>query len=396
MFENLSELPPDSILGLSQLFRDDPNAHKIDLGVGVYRDEAGRTPILKAVVEAEKELMGQEGTKAYLPPIGAPGYGDAITGLVLSESHPARADGRVQAVQSVGGCGALRLAADLIKAGPGDGTVWVSDPTWPNHQPLLSAAGLPIKTYPYYERSSGGILFDQMMDGLAGAARGDVVLLHGCCHNPTGADLAPEQWQVVGELAEKNGFLILVDIAYQGLATDIDTDGRLIRDLAARLPEMLVAVSFSKNFGLYRERAGALMVMAENATQTSAAVSHCLSLARQSYSMPPAHGALVVNTILQSENLTQMWKAELAQMTARINDMRKLLADTMAAQSPDTDLSAVTRQKGMFSILDLSPEQVAQMRSEHSVYLVGSGRINLCGLTTENVGRFCEAYAQVI
>ncbi|MCW9017915.1 MAG: aspartate/tyrosine/aromatic aminotransferase, partial [Kangiellaceae bacterium] len=327
MFDRLSALPADPLLGLITMFRDDPNPKKVDLGVGVYRDESGHTPIMTAVQKAAQLHMETEDSKTYIGPGGVIGFVEGIKSLVLGADSSALKDNRVAGLQCPGGCGSLRVASELLVRLKEELTVWVSDPTWANHIPLISSAGLPIKTYPYFDPTTGGVNFEAMEAQLSQLGPKDVVLLHGCCHNPTGADLTFENWKRVAELAAEKGFMPFVDIAYQGLGDGINEDVQGVRYLSEKVEEMIIATSCSKNFGLYRDRIGACSIIGKDAVSADIISSVLLSVVRVNYSMPPAHGAAIVETILDSAELTTQWHGELKEMRDRINGMRQLLVD---------------------------------------------------------------------
>ncbi|MBP8924348.1 MAG: aspartate/tyrosine/aromatic aminotransferase [Pseudomonadales bacterium] len=396
MFEDLSRLAPDPILGLMAEFRQDPRTRKVDLGVGVYQDESGDTPIMRAVHEAEARLLATETTKTYQGIAGDPLYNERMTGLLLGEAHPVIAQNRSRGVQTPGGCGALRIGAELIRRARPEARVWVSTPTWANHIPLIGGAGLQLLEYPYYDGARRTIDFDAMMGTLAGVGAGDLVLLHGCCHNPTGADLDRDQWRAITELALKNGFTPFVDTAYQGLGDGIDEDVEGLRLLCAAVPECIVATSCSKNFGLYRERAGAVFFIAGDSAAADAVASQAMAAARQIYSMPPAHGAAVVATILGDDELRSQWQTELGEVRGRINAMRVLLAERLVDNAADIDFSFIRRQKGMFSFLGISPAQVDRLRAEFGVYMIGSTRINLAGINHGNIDYLAESLHAVL
>jgi aspartate/tyrosine/aromatic aminotransferase len=388
MFAELNSLPADPLLGLTRLFNDDPRAEKIDLGVGVFRTIDGRTPILDAVRKAEAKVLAAQTTKVYTPPEGAPGFADAIAGLVLGAGHEAIAAGRVFALQTPGGCGALRVGAELLKRAKTRRIV-IGTPTWPNHQPLLSAAGHAIEMIPYYDAASGGVRFGEFLAAVERLEASDTLLLHGGCHNPTGADLSPDEIDAVLAAAEKRGFLVFVDFAYHGLAGDLDADAYLARAAARRLPEALISYSCSKNFGLYRERTGALFMIGRDKERTAALKSHALALARGIYSMPPAHGGAIVAEILGSPELLALWRREVADMAAQIRANRKLLVATADAMQFGDRLRYVEAHNGMFSMLPLNEAQVLTMRERRGVYMANSGRINLCGVNARNVEHLC-------
>jgi aspartate aminotransferase len=392
MFEQLKTLPQDPILGLMKAFREDQRSDKVDLGVGVYRDEAGQTPIMTAVQAAQRRLLGTEVTKAYIGPAGAEGFNQLIGQLMLGADHSALRDGRATVVQTPGGCGALRMAAEFLKLCRPDTTVWVSTPTWANHIPLLGGAGLTIREYPYLDRTTLSVDFDAMISCLEQAATGDVVLLHGCCHNPSGADLDADQWAAITDLIERKGLLPFIDMAYQGLGEGLEQDAQGVRLMAERLPEVIVASSCSKNFGLYRERTGALMLIAATPAQGKAAASQLLSAIRSHYSMPPSHGAAVVELILDSPELAHQWQTELGAMCDRILDLRAAFSKALA---PAGDFSFIERQRGMFSFLGITPQQVQILREEFGIYMLDSSRINIAGLSAATLPCVSEAIREV-
>ena len=396
MFEVLPKLPADPILGLSAAYREDTNPLKIDLGVGVYKDEQGRTPIMQAVAKAQRILLDKEDSKTYISPQGVQGYIDGMLQLLLGKGHKALLENRVAAVQAPGGCGALRILAELVHRCNGELTVWVSDPTWANHIPLMSEAGLNLSTYPYFNKTTRGIDFDAMVDCLKNVPQGDVVLLHGCCHNPTGADLSKEQWHTVLELAQQQGFIPFIDTAYQGFGDGLEEDAYGLRLLADNLPEVIVAASCSKNFGLYRERVGLAAMITKDATTREVVQSQIQSVARGSYSMPPSYGGALVDIILHDDALKAEWMAEVDDIRNRMQSLRKLLADKLAENGSPVDFSFVTEQKGMFSFLCISPEQVQEVRAKHSVYFVDSSRINIAGISQNNVDTLAKALVSVL
>jgi len=396
MFSSLNALAPDPILGLIALANNDHNPHKIDLGVGVYKDESGVTPIMAAVKIAEKNCAEKELTKAYIGPAGPVDFNSGIRDLIFGAQHSALQAERVRTVLTPGGCGALRVGAEFLKRCSDNATIWVSDPTWANHIPLLSNAGLKLAEYPYYEAGSEGIKFDEMMSALANVGRGDIVLLHGCCHNPCGADLSEAQWRELTALAVKNGFLPFIDLAYQGFGRGLDEDAYGVRYMAEHLPELLVASSCSKNFGLYRERVGSLSVLGDNATQADASLTHINNVVRGNYSMPPSHGGSIVGDILGDAALHHNWQLELSAMRDRINQLRVLLVDKLSAEGVDRDFSFIAKQHGMFSFLGLSVAQVDQLREQFSIYMVGSSRVNIAGISQTNIDYLAQSVAAVL
>ncbi len=395
MFEKTELLPPDPILGLSKIFREDPRENKIDLGVGVFRTQAGITPIMAAVKEAQQIVVNSETTKAYTPADGAPGFADNILKLLLGEDSVAYREGYCSAVQTPGGCGALRLAGEML-ARSEIGGLTVGSPTWANHIPLLSAAGISIHTIPYYDTAKSEINFDAFIEGVRKLGPKDVLLLHGCCHNPTGADLSEDQINQLIEIALERGFLPFIDTAYHGFAKGLEKDAWIVRQMVERLPEVLVSYSCSKNFGLYRERTGALIFKGKTAERTKALHSQAISIARGIYSMPPAHGGAIVNEILSSTELTAMWKQELEAMRSLVVDNRNQLVSVARSTSLGNRLDFIGDQHGMFSLLPISNETVEKLRVEQAVYAVGGGRINVCGVNESNINRLVDVLAAVI
>ncbi len=396
MFEGLQALPQDPILGLMLKFRDDTNPDKLDLGVGVYKDEQGNTPIMAAVHAAEAQLLTSETTKTYIGPAGSELFNLRSRELVFGSDHSVIKDNRIASAQTPGGCGALRMAAEFIRGCSTDSKVWVSTPTWANHIPLLGGAGVPLKEYPYYDYDQKSIQFDAMMATLEQAAKGDYLLLHGCCHNPSGADLNRDQWQAVAELCSRKGIIPFIDMAYQGLGNGIDEDAYGVRLLADTVPEMLVATSCSKNFGLYRERTGTLFVVAGNAGQAAIAGSQLFNKIRGHYSMPPSHGAAIVETILSDNALTQQWQDELQVMRERIQWLRDTLVERITTAGVERDFNFIRQQYGMFSFLGITAEQVAQLQQDYSIYMVDSSRMNVAGLNTDRMDYFVSALAEVL
>lgn len=376
-------------------YRADSSPTKVDLGVGVYRDLAGNTPVLATVRRAEQEILDKQCTKSYVAAAGREEFNSAVEALVLGSTHAARRDRRARTAQTPGGCGALRVGAELIRAASPGVTVHVSDPTWGNHMPLLGSSGLRLERYPYYDAASHRVRFDAMLERLSDAPEGDVVLIHACCHNPTGADLDPAQWQRLAELLEHRRLVPFLDLAYQGFAVDLDADAACVRLITERVPEALVAISFSKNLGLYRERVGALITVGENAARADAVQSHVLQIARGIYSMPPDHGAAIAARILADAALKAEWIAELAAMRTRIGDMRGLLAQHLHRVTRDASFDFLRTQRGMFSLLGVSGPAVERLRDEHHIYMLPDSRMNLAGITPANVGYVADSIAAV-
>jgi aspartate/tyrosine/aromatic aminotransferase len=396
MFETITPAPADAILGLSEAFKNDPNPRKVNLTVGVYKDASGKTPILPSVRQAEARILQEEDSKSYLPIDGLPEYGIAAQKLIFGPEHEIVTSGRAVTAQTPGGTGALRVAGDFIHRMFGSATVWLSDPTWPNHPNVFKAAGLQLATYPYFDKSTGGVAFDAMLDAIRQIPAGDVLLLHGCCHNPTGVDLSPDQWRQVADVVAERNILPLVDFAYQGFGNGLREDAAGVLILASTGRDMLISSSFSKNFGLYNERAGALTLVAATSEAAQAARTHIKRCIRTNYSNPPAHGGKIVQTVLTDPDLRAQWEGEVAEMRNRINSMRHLFVETLNEKGVTRDFSFIARQRGMFSYSGLTPEQVTALREKHSVYAVGSGRINVAGMTEQNMDYLCDAIADVL
>jgi len=396
MFQSLPRLPADPILGLMASYRADTNPKKIDLGIGVYKDANGNTPVMAAVKEAENRILNSQITKSYVGPTGDAAYNETVAKLVFGEKLNSTLGKRRLTVQSPGGCGGLRLAAEFIKKASPEATIWVSDPTWANHVPLLGSAGLNIESYPYYDYLTHSIRFEEMMKCLGNVGQGNVVLLHGCCHNPCGADLDSGQWGQIKDLALKNGFTVFIDFAYQGLGDGLDEDAYGVRLLAEALPELIVVSSCSKNFGLYRERTGAISIVCDNESTASIVSTQIAASARANYSMPPDHGAAVVQLILNDSELKDTWNEELREMRNRINGLRAMLADNLRKAGVERDFDFIQREKGMFSFLGVDVPQVTSLVQNYSIYLVNSSRINVAGINDENIGYLVESLGTVL
>jgi aspartate aminotransferase len=396
VFETLKPLPPDAILGVMTLFRADPTPGKIDLSVGVYQDEQGRTPVLASVKRAEQAVLEKQDTKTYVAIAGNAGFNKGVEEILYGKDHPALKAGRISTVQTPGGSGGLSIAGHLVARSKANAKVYVSDPTWPNHQPLLKVAGLQLDTYPYYDYAKHRVDFEPMLARLDKASAGELVLIHGCCHNPCGADLSREQWEALTQLCERRNLVPFIDIAYQGLAEGLDEDAFGVRLMAARLPEVVVVTSCSKNLGLYRERVGAASVVSANAEAAKLTAANLANVARGIYSMPPDHGAAIVSYILADAALRAQWIKELEEMRGRLNGLRKLLVDKLAARKTSMDFSFIARERGMFSFLGITKEQVIRLREEFHVYMVESSRINLAGINHSNVDRVADSIAAVL
>jgi aspartate/tyrosine/aromatic aminotransferase len=408
MFEHIEAAPSDPILGLTEAFRADPNPRKINLSVGVYQDATGQTPILESVRQAGRLVLERQKSMSYLPIPGSPAYAAAVQRLMFGEGHEVETSGRAATSHTPGGTGALRVAADFIHQHFPNATVWLTQPTWPNHPQIFAAAGVPTTSFPYFDAKSNALAFEAALDAIQKMPAGDVVLLHGCCHNPTGIDPTPVQWQQLADTIYGRGVLPLLDFAYQGFADGIREDaagllafcGEPGRPSEPGRPrprtELIICSSFSKNFGLYCERVGALTIVAKDKQSADTVQSQVKVCIRANYSNPPAHGAELVTTVLGDAALRKLWEQEVAQMRGRINGMRELLVKTLQAKGVPGDYSFITRQRGMFSFSGLTPPQVETLKQKYSIYIVGSGRINVAGITAQDVGPLCEAIADVI
>lgn len=396
MFAQLQPVATDPILGLMAAYKEDPNPNKVDLGVGVYKDEQGHTAVLKCVKQAEALRLQHEDTKTYIGMAGDLSFNEHIAKLAFGASHRVLLANRVTTAHTPGGTGALRVAAEFIKRANPNATIWVTSPTWANHISLFQAAGLTVKEYAYYDYTTKDLDEEAMFADLAHVPAGDVVLVHACCHNPSGMDLNFAQWQRFAELAKKRGFTPLVDMAYQGFGSGLDEDAAGLRHLADQVEELILCSSCSKNFGLYRERIGAISIVAADSKTMDTARTNLLSVVRSIYSMPPVHGAMIVSHILESQELTTLWHQELADMRNRINQYRQLIIDKFAAQGIERDFSFITRQHGMFSFLGINKEQIERLRREFSIYMVGSSRVNIAGLNHQNIDYFANAVASVL
>ncbi len=428
MFEHLKAVPPDPILGILSAYAADPNPKKIDLGIGVYKNEAGATPMLECVVEAEKILIATQTSKSYLGPPGVVGFNNAMSDLLFGPGSDVLQQGRVRTIQTPGGTGGLRVAADLVKTAVPDAAIWASDPTWPNHMAIFPASGLPMHAYPYFDRLNSTLRFVDMMESLRQRGPGDVVLFHACCHNPCGVspdpeqweaitnlaaergftpmvDIAymgfergidPEQWEAITNLAAERGFTPMVDIAYMGFERGIEEDTLAVRLFSEKCPEVIVVSSCSKNFAVYRERTGAISIVCENDQKAADVQTVINSLTRKNYSMPPTHGPAVIDIILHSDELTKLWESEVTTMRNRINSLRKILSEKIIASGISKDFSFLQRQSGMFSFLGLSVEQVHRLKNEFAIYTVDSARINVASFNDGNIEYFIDALSKVL
>ena len=394
MFDHIATAPPDPILGLTEAFRKEPRDEKMNLGVGVYQDEQGATGVLEAVKQAELRLTETESGKGYLPITGNPKYNDTIRELVFGPDQVGNPNWT--SLQTPGGTGGLRVVADFLSAHSPESTVWLSRPTWANHGAIFTAARLATAEYTYLDSSQLRVDFGAMLSDLGQAAAGDVLLLHGCCHNPSGVDLADEEWRQIGQLVRDKGVVPLVDVAYQGFGDGVEDDVRGLRTLVGAGRPLWVVTSCSKNFGLYRERVGGVTAITPSPEAATAVASQLKVAVRRNYSNPPSHGAAVVAQIWNTPDLRQLWLNELATMRRRIHAMREQFAAAMRQQIDSDRFDFICRQRGMFSFLGLTPEQVDRLRTDFAIYMVRSGRINVAGLRGATVGRLAEAVARVL
>ncbi|AQP36045.1 aromatic amino acid aminotransferase [Vibrio anguillarum] len=396
MFEKVVAAPADPILGLTEEFKKDPRTEKINLGVGIYKNEAGETPVLATVKKAEAALLESEKTKSYLTIEGTAEYGLAVQKLLFGDESDIVTQKLAKTAQAPGGTGALRVAGEFIKRQIGDVKVWISNPTWANHHGVFNAAGLETTQYSYYNAETKDKDFAAMLTDLEQAQAGDIVLLHGCCHNPTGIDPTDKEWETLAKLVADKGLLPLFDFAYQGFAKGVEEDAQGLRTFAKYNKEILVASSFSKNFGLYNERVGAFTIVAGSTDVAETAFSQIKAIIRSIYSNPPAHGAAVVTYILNNAELRAEWENEVMEMRERIQEMRELFVATLKAEGVKADFSFIERQNGMFSFSGLNKEQVARLKDELAIYIVGSGRISVAGMTKSNMGPLCKGIAAVL
>jgi aspartate/tyrosine/aromatic aminotransferase len=397
MFETLENAPPDAILGLNEAYQQDPNPAKINLSVGVYKDASGKTPVLESVKAAERRMLDEEHSKSYLGIDGLARYNALTQQLMFGADHEIVTSGRAATLQTPGGTGALRVAADFLKRKFPQARIWCSKPTWGNHAAVFQAADRQVEYYRYIDAAGTDLDFAGMMQSLGDIPAGDVVLLHGCCHNPTGIDPTHEQWREIADLVHQRGLLPLVDLAYQGFGDGLEADVFGLREICRPGRDVLVSSSFSKNFGLYSERVGALTLVGGSADAARAALSHAKVVVRTNYSNPPRHGGAIVATVLDDPSLRSQWEQELAAMRDRIHEMRRLFVESMAKTAPGHDFSFIARQRGMFSFSGLTPLQVDQLRAQYSIYIVSAGgRMNVAGITRDNIGRLSEAIAAVL
>ncbi|MCP3708540.1 aspartate/tyrosine/aromatic aminotransferase [Paraburkholderia sp. CNPSo 3274] len=396
MFEHIDAYPGDPILSLNENFQKDPRQNKVNLSIGIYFDDEGRLPVMKAVHAAEAAILEEPGPKPYLPMAGFAQYRDAVQALVFGADCPSRAAGRIATVQTLGGSGALKVGADFIKRYFATSQVWVSDPTWENHRFIFERAGFTVNTYPYYDEVTGGLKFDAMLSAIDALPAKSVVLLHACCHNPTGVDLDRAQWEQLIDVLQKRDLLPFVDMAYQGFGAGLEDDAFAVRELSRRGVPALVANSFSKNFSLYGERCGGLHVICEDAAAADRVLGQLTGSVRANYSNPPTHGAKIVTRVLSTPELKASWEQELAAMCERIARMRVAIHDGLSAHASETALERYVKQRGMFTYTGLSEKQVERLKEEFGVYILRSGRMCVAGLNEKNVSVVVDSVGKVM
>ncbi|MGC7406490.1 amino acid aminotransferase [Pandoraea pneumonica] len=396
MFSHVEAYPGDPILGLNEAFGQDPRPHKVNLSIGIYFDDAGRLPVMGAVREAEAGVLADIGPRPYLPMAGSAAYRDAVQALVFGEDSAARREQRIATLQTLGGGGALRVGADFLKRYFPDATVWISDPSWDNHRVVFESAGFPVQSYPYYDDATGGLRFDAMLETIAALPARSIVLLHACCHNPTGVDLTPTQWNALIPVLRERGLIAFVDMAYQGFGDGLDADAFAVRALTDAGVPTVVANSFSKNFSLYGERCGALSIVCASAQEASHVFGQLTGTVRANYSNPPTHGARLVAQVLTTPALRRAWATELDGMRTRIAAMRTEIHTQLASHVSDEMRARYLAQRGMFTYTGLSAAQADALRETHGVYILRSGRMCVAGLNTRNVGTVANAIAQVL
>ena len=395
MFESIEAAPVDAILGLTEAFKADTNPEKINLGVGIYQDDQGKTPILPSVVEAGKRVIAAETTKSYLPIPGDPGYAAATQALMFGSEHEVVTSRRAATSHTPGGTGALRVVADFLAKNLSGAKLWMTDPTWANHPAVFASAGVETAKFPYLDPETNGLAFESMIEAIGKMSPGDAILLHGCCHNPSGIDPTAEQWEKIADAVYERGLLPVLDFAYQGFGDGVQEDAVGLRAFSRPGAEFALCSSYSKNFGLYRERVGAVTFVASDAERCGIVQSQVKRVIRTLYSNPPAHGAALVKTVLEDAALKAQWETEVAEMRDRINGMRSQLVAKLTEHGVPGDFSFIERQRGMFSFSGLTKAQVESLREKHAIYIVGSGRINVAGITSSNIDRLCSAIAEV-
>ncbi len=395
-FHHIELAPPDPIIGQTEAFNNDPNPAKVNLGVGVYQDAQGKVPVLKVVREAEARYYASETTKSYLGIDGFPAYNQAVQKLLFGADSQVIAEGRAVTVQAVGGTGALKVGADFLKRFLPAAEIWISNPSWENHQQLFEAAGFKVNSYPYYDAETHGLNFNAMLETLKTLPAKSIVVLHACCHNPTGVDLNEEQWRLVIDVVQGKGLVPFLDFAYQGFGDGLEADAFAVRAFAEAGIPCVIASSFSKSFAIYRERLGALTVLTASAEESKRVLSQVKRVIRANYSSPPSHPAQIVTLVLNDPELRAQWEAELGEMRERIKEMRDKFVAMLREQGVEQDFSFIKEQRGMFSYSGLSPEMVKRLREENSLYIVGSGRICVAAMNDDNIGAICAAIANVL
>lgn len=396
MFEKIVAAPPDPILGITEAFNKDERKDKINLSVGVFKDKNGATPVLNSVKAAEELILSSTKSKGYKPIEGDPAYGKAVREMLFGASDSLVSDGRASTCHTPGGTGALRMAADFLSAKAGTKAIWMSNPTWANHPAIFAGAGFEVKNYAYFDATSSSLDMKGLLSSLSDVAPGEAVLLHACCHNPSGVDPTLDQWLEIAELLKGRGAIPLVDFAYQGFGAGLEEDAAGLRALSSQIDELLVCSSFSKNFGLYNERVGALTVVAKDKNAGDAVMSQLKVCARINYSNPPAHGGNIVTTILNNADLRAQWTSELTEMRNRIKGMRTAFVQGLKKAGAKQDFSFIEKQNGMFSFSGLNKDQVERLKKEYAIYIVGSGRINVAGMTESNMDELCKAIVAVL
>ncbi|HEX4951590.1 MAG TPA: amino acid aminotransferase [Blastocatellia bacterium] len=395
-FHHIELAPPDPIIGQTEAFNNDPNPTKVNLGVGVYQDANGKVPVLKVVREAEARYYASETTKSYLGIDGFPAYNQAVQKLLFGPDSQVIAEGRAVTVQAVGGTGALKIGADFLKRFLPDAEIWISSPSWENHHQLFEAAGFKVNSYPYYDAETHGLNFNAMLETLKTLPQNSIVVLHACCHNPTGVDLSEEQWRLVIDVVQGKGLVPFLDFAYQGFGDGLEEDAFAVRAFAEAGIPCVIASSFSKSFAIYRERLGALTVLTASAEESKRVLSQVKRVIRTNYSSPPSHPAQIVTLVLNDPELRAQWEEELSEMRDRIKEMRDKFVATLREQGVEQDFSFIKEQRGMFSYSGLTPEMVKRLREENSLYIVGSGRICVAAMNDNNIGAICAAIANVL
>ena len=395
-FAHIELAPPDPIIGLTEAFNNDSNPAKVNLGVGVYQDANGKIPVLKVVRTAEARYYEQEATKSYLPIDGLAAYNKEVQKLLFGADSQVIAEGRAVTVQGLGGTGSLKIGADFLRRFLPESQIWISSPSWENHQMLFETAGFKVNSYPYYDPETHGLNFNGMLETLKTLPAQSIVVLHACCHNPTGVDLNTEQWQLVIDVIKQRNLVPFLDFAYQGFGESLDADAYAVRAFAEAGIQCLIASSFSKSFAMYRERVGALTILTESGEESKRVLSQVKRVIRTNYSNPPSHGAQIVALVLSDPALRGQWEAELTEMRERIQQMRDKFVEMLREKGIEQDFSFIQQQRGMFSYSGLKPEQVKTLREKNSLYIVGSGRICLAAMNDQNIGGICEAIADVL